>query len=330
MMGQQMMWECLCLVFLFQSATVLGFPMKFGYPARKEMERMKQRSTFKQLIRSPSDHVHEVVFALKQNNLDVIEREVLERATPGNTKYQQWMTFDEVGSLIRNDAATQYLTDLLQLDSSINITWQSKRGEYVKAQAPISSWETLLSTQFYEWHDTHNAAYVHRCKTYYLPEEATAHIHAVFHTSQALPVAVKHQRRRTVEDEGAPYPYKTLMTIHDSSRFLRHESRTDSEPVEVAESANVVTISFLDQYYGVHSNEALPSQRMSVFETANQGMSPSDLRQFQRLNGFPHQEPIFVGGLGNVSACTFYRCGEGNLDIQYIMGAAQNAVALYW
>jgi hypothetical protein len=30
------------------------------------------------------------------------------------------------------------------------VTWQSVRGEYIKATAPIDHWEKVLKTQFYD------------------------------------------------------------------------------------------------------------------------------------------------------------------------------------
>jgi hypothetical protein len=304
-----------------------------------EMERMKQRSSFNMLHRSPNTHAHEVVFALKQNNLDVIEREVLERATPGNPKYQQWMSFDEIGTLIKNDAAMSYLTTMLRSDPTIHITWKSRRGEYVKAVAPIASWEILLSTQFYEWRDDHNNVNVHRCRTYFLPEEATAHIDAIFHTSQALPAISQHYLRKMRSDIPRPealkdsvnsQPYKTVMTIHDPTHSVLRGSINPSTDHMDVEATNVVTVSFLDSYYGISSNKASSSQEMSVFETSGQSMSQSDLTQFQATYNLTVQAAVLETGSGAISHCTDTLCGEGNLDIQYIMGIAQKAVGIYW
>jgi hypothetical protein len=305
----------------------------------REMERMKPRSTLTQVARSPSDYVHEVVFALKQNNLDVIEREVLERATPGNVKYQQWMTFDEIGALIKNDDAMTYLTTMLQADPAIQITWTSQRGEYVKATAPISSWEALLSTQFYEWRDDHNNVFIHRSQTYYLPEEAAAHIDAVFHTSQALPAISQHYLRKMRSDVPRPkglkdseksQPYKTVMSIHDPTHSVLRGSLNPARNHMEVESTGVVTISFLDSYYGISSNKASSSQEMSVFETSGESMSQSDLKLFQQTYNLTVQEAILETGSGAITHCTDEICGEGDLDIQYIMGIAQKAVGIYW
>jgi subtilase family serine protease len=87
--------------------------------------------------------------------------------------------------------------------------------------------------------------------------------------------------------------------------------------------------SFLDQYYGIESNFGLSSQQMSVFETSGESMSQSDLSQFQSTYSLTKQAAVTVDG-GAISTCTFNKCGEGSLDIQYIMGLAQKSVGLYW
>ena len=53
----------------------------------------------KDYVKSERAHgllMHEVVIAVQQKNLDVIESTVLERSTPGHPSYQNWMTVKEV------------------------------------------------------------------------------------------------------------------------------------------------------------------------------------------------------------------------------------------
>ena len=49
---------------------------------------------------------HEVVVAVNQNNLDKIEKELDERSNPQHMNYQQWLSFDEIGEMTRNNEAT--------------------------------------------------------------------------------------------------------------------------------------------------------------------------------------------------------------------------------
>jgi hypothetical protein len=76
-------------------------------------ESMPDRMGFVAHSKPHTNTTHEIIFALKQLNLDVLEHEVLERATPGTSKYQQWMSFEEVGALIRNPAAYEAVSGWL-------------------------------------------------------------------------------------------------------------------------------------------------------------------------------------------------------------------------
>ena len=80
-------------------------------------ESMLKREDFVIKSKPVSSVEHEVVFAIKQKNLDVLESMVLERATPGNALYQKWMTFSEVGELIKNEEA-----------ASAVLSWLSANG----------------------------------------------------------------------------------------------------------------------------------------------------------------------------------------------------------
>ena len=76
-------------------------------------EAMKRRDDFIMKSKADPSTPHEMIFAVKQKNLDILEKEVLERATPGNPKYQKWMTFWEVGELVGNPEAAKATEDWL-------------------------------------------------------------------------------------------------------------------------------------------------------------------------------------------------------------------------
>lgn len=68
----------------------------------------------------------------------------------------------------------------------------------------------------------------------------------------------------------------------------------------------------------------------SVFETQGQTYSTSDLDRFQTREGLLHQQPISIYGFNQTATCTSGNCIEGNADVQYIMGIAQNVTTIYW
>lgn len=73
---------------------------------------------------------------------------------------------------------------------------------------------------------------------------------------------------------------------------------------------------------------ALASQ--SVFETQSMYFSPSDLKQFQNKFNLFNQTALVKAGYATTGTCGFDNCGEGNLDIQYIMGISQHTPSTYW
>lgn len=228
------------------------------------METMNEREDFVKSSKTPPSNIHEVVIAVKQNNLDLLETMVLERSTPGSALYQQWLTFEEVGKLVCNHEANSAIKTWISQYSDISITWESKRGEYIKAAASVERWEALLNTSFYEWDDVSEPqvelTYT-RAEEYSIPSTMREYITSIFYTSQAIPKMTHkaHNKR-------------------DPKAFIS-KFRVEGNP-------GPVTISFLQNYYSVPTYiRGNASLSQSVFETSGQSFSPSDLQQFQSTYG---------------------------------------------
>jgi subtilase family serine protease len=69
---------------------------------------------------------------------------------------------------------------------------------------------------------------------------------------------------------------------------------------------------------------------MAVFETNNQQFEQSDLKLFQQNYATVTQSALVRGITPLTSTCNTTACGEGSLDIQYVMGLANKAKATYW
>jgi hypothetical protein len=105
------------------------------------------------------------VFAVRQADQSLIDDILVDVSSPSSPNYQKWLTFEEVGDLTSNRAATETILQWLKFtfsnsDNSLeaketaNIVWQSAHGEYIKATASIGHWEKLLQTEFFEYKDT--------------------------------------------------------------------------------------------------------------------------------------------------------------------------------
>jgi subtilase family serine protease len=203
------------------------------------MESMLPRSSVQRLQSSPKDALHEVVIAIHQNNVDKLEEMVLDRSTPGSPNFQKWMTFEEVGTLISNEPAVAAVTDWLNLND-IEVNWMSKRGEYIKVEAPIAIWEELFQTTFFEWEDLHsdrNARTFHLAERYSIPSLLANYVDAVFNTVQTPPIIRKDPHLVTPDS----------VEVRPSAQGLRSNNMN-------VQGSSGVTVSYLNSMYRIESN----------------------------------------------------------------------------
>ena len=64
-----------------------------------------------ELNENDRDRSLELVIALKQKNIDILEKMLLDRSTPGSPQYQKWLTFDSIGDYISNIEAERFIHD---------------------------------------------------------------------------------------------------------------------------------------------------------------------------------------------------------------------------
>ena len=280
-----------------------------------KMGRMNSRSSFVQKSKTDPDKPHELIFAVQQRNLDKLDGILMERSTPGSSKYQQWLSFEELGDLTSNPAGASVLKDWLS-SNGISATWESVHHDYIKATASVQQWEQLLDTSFYNWQDTalkgSDAAsklFV-RGVEYSIPATLQGHISAIFNTVQVPPVIHKQYHLKPNNKEK-----KTNLRLGD---VLKNNPSLMSE-----EQAPDVTVSFLNTYYDIPSNIGTSLLNQSVFETDNEYFSQSDLLLFQQTYSLTQQAAIDIGGDETSSCGVIDSCDEGNLDIQYLMGISQ-------
>jgi len=279
------------------------------------------RHSFVQTESSSADATHELIFAVKQRNLDQMDRQLMERSTPGSPLYQQWLSFEEVGQLTGNPDGAKAVEDWLA-ENGIQVAWKSAHSDYIKATAKISKWEEMLDTKFFVFEDQSRALstkkshrMMHRATTYSLPEHVSPHLSTVFNTVQVPPVF--HQK----------YYHHTSFKTEVSARLRKGRTLASGYPE--------VTVSFLNDLYGMGGLEGNVSMSQSVFETGGESFSPNDLQEFQEYYKLRVQEASAPYGFTS-DECNLTDddgatdCMEGNLDVQYIMGVAPGIATIYW
>ena len=267
------------------------------------------RDSFLKLKPSDPRDIHEVLIAIHQNNLDQLHDTLMDRGTPGHPLYQQWLSFEQIGEMIRNDEALTSVESWLKSES-IEVTWRSPRGEYIKARTRIEERERVLGTRFYEWQDSTDKgnSVHHRSESYSVPSSLSEHISAIFNTCQVPPVIKRHYAFVNITRSKVPQRYVKTCQLSNQCE---------------------VSVPFINSLYGISSNAGSTVLSQAVFETAGEGYLPSDLAAFQAAYGLPNQAALNVG-MTPPTSCSTSTCPEGSLDIQYLSGLAQQTPSYFW
>ena len=209
-------------------------------------------------------------------------------------------------------------------------------------------------TQSYDKSGSEQVEVVKQAEHYSIPHHLEEHIHSV--SNICHPPLVVHQNSVIIDPEDPQYKSKRQGQAgqeeqEHSFTSLFHSVAANVLPPSLhsqisispqidsgATHSGYVDVSFLKSYYQIYNNRANSTHRQSVFETNSEYFSRSDLSSFQSTYNLVQQAAVDIGGYAlNGTACSLdsndnpYRsCNEGNLDIQYIMGMAQNAVSIYW
>ena len=248
---------------------------------------VSKRATYSHFVEvepSDGDTIHELVFAIQQRNLIEMDALLMELSSPGNSNDQKWLSSDEIAQMSSNIEGTNAVNGWLA-EHNITILWQSRNGEYIKAEARIFVWESLLAAKFSVYEELcgpEQRRSIHRTSEFSLPHHIAPQLSAVFHTTQELPQV---KRAAFFED-------------------------TSSSPE--------VNIKFLKNFYRIPECPSSPHAaqlRQAVVETAYQRFSFADVARFQELNNLPLSSPADPYGY-NSSDCGVDTCKEGNLNLQ--------------
>lgn len=266
---------------------------------------------------------------MQQNavGLKILEKKLDEISSPRSMNYQKWLSFEEVGSLTSNpegrDAVLKWLAETRSPRGELAVvTWQSRRGEYIKARASIEHWEHVLRTEFFEYHDQqprfkvymnstllffryyntmwlrqNSKSMIHRAKHYSVPSQLREHLYTIFNTVQMPPevfeVHTSKSSTKIFEDTVANF-----LRGGDLVPGLKKYIHPDSSTIQPADNVftQPVTVKFLNGIYNIKSNKGSSALYQTVFATGSQYYSPSDLAAFQSKNGIPQQLAQNDGG----------------------------------
>ena len=187
---------------------------------------------FVEHIAEPSQESHEVIFAVKQNNVDMLKLMLTEVSLPSPTRPH--LSRSEIAEYTANKESVNYILKYLHSHGIYDIKI-SPYDEFIHASASVSVWNTLFNTTFYYFENcrlketdvskmeesmntksSRECTRMLRAYTYSLHTQLIDHVHSVFNTVQVaavvdMPVTIQHvfstnqhsqNKKKEDEDEG--------------------------------------------------------------------------------------------------------------------------------
>ena len=177
-------------MFLVVLAVVLAVCSAADFQVMGEAKLARRRDLSQGARASPSQ-THEVVFSVKRRNLDKLKSIVDGVSYPSSPSYGQYLSRSELAELTTDPVATGLVVEYLKSHPEINIVKQTRFGEFVTASAPISTWEAMFDTTFFEINRVdskgQSVAPVSRALKYSVPSVLAPHLFAVLNTVQMPP-----------------------------------------------------------------------------------------------------------------------------------------------
>jgi tripeptidyl-peptidase-1 len=310
-----MMKKIINLTILLALLSICDSLKKFARFVRMEQALPVHQDIWRKGNRVNEHHQHKVVFAVKQRNVRQLESVLFELSDPRHESYGKHWSREKVANFTANLKATQEIQSFL-IRHNITIRSTTLYGEYITAIAPVSCWEEILDTKFYEFHYLDHQNHTSNVNVRMQPKIART-------LKYSLPASL------------AKYVTTVFNTIHfPAGEHIRSSSILVSQgsknPHLLAGTTNPA---FINSFYRINSNTGDSRASQSVYETNGLYFSPADLNQFQRQFNLPQQAVSnVIGGQSSDSVCksNVELCAEPNIDLQYLMGISQVTPTTHW
>ena len=300
--------------------------------------------------RVSQNQIHEVIIAVRQNNMDTLAALLDDISNPMSANYGQHMTRLEVACLTASPDSLDEIVRYLKA-AGASVVAESLYGEFITARAPVHLWEKVFNTEFYSYSVRHAEKIGKKTKTasrkereetkyskkryiradrYSVPISLDAHVAFVLNTIQMPPLLSQK-------------PPPITQNIHNAQtesfrnmKIQRMNGRTSGERIEGREEirgralsarsymdlTNAITPQVLSTAYNIGSNAHHPLATQAVFESLSQTYSADDLTTFENRFQLPDIPAVVSDDDYSNSSPYCYEnpgmCTEGNLDIQYL------------
>jgi tripeptidyl-peptidase I len=277
---------------------------------KESIPQLSSRMDILKQSRMSSDYNHEVIFVIKQKNMDELTRFLHDVSDPSSDIYGQHMSRAAVANLTSNPQGRETVLEYLHATGATVIA-ETLSGEYITATAPITVWEEMFKCEFYMFHQTQENDIIRkvvRTESYSIPTVLNNHVDSVFNT-----VEMPHENVIKVRLE------KVKVTPEDEKSVLATTFFTTPPKLRNA--------------YNMGTSKGSASSTQGIYASLDEYYSPNDLSEFQTYFGLDLQTvSTVIGGHESSFMCLILpsTCGEANLDIQYIMAASPVSPTTFW
>ena len=316
----------LCSILVNCTSVTEQSPMKRA-PAqthvfREHFPQLRFRTDLKKHDRAEHDHLHQVVFIIKQKNMEELTRILHDVSDPQSSNYGQHWTREDVVHFTSNPEARDAVVSYLNLNG-VTVLSETLGGEMIEAEATIMVLEKILDTKYFTFHQTHIDGRIREviaAESYSIPLELDKHVVGV---SRAIDV--------TILSPVAPIPRKILKR---NGNHLRRWSAADWTQSD-GKDYGIITPRKIRLYYNMtFSTQGNIKSTQAVFASNGQKFSPANLLYFQKRYMSLSIQPVNLT-IGNYSSDAYSWAhpditSEANLDVQWLKTTSPRSPTTFW
>lgn len=279
---------------------------------KEGIQELSSRTDLLKRDRIYREYVHEVVFAIRQRNMDELTRLLHDVSNPMSSNYGQHWTREEVTNFTSNPDAHEAVVSYL-LSNGVSHLSETLGGEYIKANAPIAVWEKMFNTEFFTFHQTHQNNRVQevvRAVKYWIPRELDRYIDCVFYTIE-MPIV----RRNSLQQNNLP-PKSELKSKIDSTAWIENDFMTSDKIKKYYNITDDIT----DSNVATHA----------IYANDDGDFSQSDINQFQLDNELQFQNIAEIDyDKKNINANNSNDDVGTNLNLQFMVDISSSSTPIY-
>jgi len=286
-------------------AAVVGMVAASAMLHRKSFHEVNldARSDWKSMGPAHASQEVELMFAVKQRNLDTLEARLMAVSDPKSPEYGQFYTFEQIGEVFGNPEAVAAVHKFLG-EYQVKDVKTTPNQEYVSVKTTVGEAQRMLLAEFNNYvHVVRSDIVLARANKYSLPKRLAHHVAFVGYVNSLPEIQVKPDFK--VADKA----------LGDD------------------DGANIATPQIISSHYGITNNTVSNIKSTnSVFETIGQSFVASDLTAYDNQYSVPPQAIFKIIGTNSPSSCTANpnNCVEAELDVQVITAIAQSAHTTFW